>query len=363
MVDGNLLDAIVRERTEELCRHFFPKGKKVGHEWKLGDVSGAPGDSLGIELIGPKAGLWHDRSTGQGGTLVNLIATSRSLTFPQAVEEMGRTLGINLHGDSLPNDSSYYLEARQEQKPKREPLKLDGIHPCTKADLNQIARLRKISVRGLKIADERKLLFTHEHPYQGRCWLITDDARRNAIYRRLDGKRFHFRQSTPDKKEGPKSCCWTDAEANWPIGIMQAADYPAIALCEGAPDFLAAFHLAWAGGVEQLVAPVCMTGASCRIHEDALPLFRGKRVRIFGHADDKCQGQAAVLHWASQLQEVQAEVDCFSFKGLVTADNLPVNDLNDFIGTDERRSGCGIEVTTSPFDFGFERRNVNGLWS
>jgi len=358
MVNSDLLRAFERDRAEELCRRFFPNGKKVSNEWKLADVSGTPGNSLGVQLVGPKAGLWQDRATGDGGSLVNLISANRKLTFVQAVEEIERTFGVNLRvGHSSPNDGSYHHGVNnvcQEQKPKREPLKLGGIEPCTVADLNRIARLRKISVRGLKIATERNLLFAHDDPFQGRCWLITDDARRNAIARRLDGQRFHFRASTPDKKEGPKSRCWPRGEANWPIGIAQASNYPAIALCEGAPDFLAAFYLAWSGGVEHLVASVCMTGASCRIHEDALPLFRGKRVRIFGHADDA--GQNAVQIWANQVLSVQAEVDQFDFVGLFKDDGSEVKDLNDFLTADHERSGCEIGLSTGSFDFGFERR-------
>jgi hypothetical protein len=100
--------------------------------------------------------------------------------------------------------------------------------------------------------------------------------------------------------------------------------------------------------------PVCMTGASCRIHPEALPLFRGKRVRIFGHVD--AAGQSAVQKWADQLQAVQAEVDAFDFSGLRKSDGSSVKDLNDFIEADHKKSGCGIEVTTGAFDFALERK-------
>jgi Toprim-like len=240
-----------------------------------------------------------------------------------------------------------------QTEPRRGHLKLDGIEPCSGNDLWEIAKLRSIPLVGLRIAQQRKLLFAYSDPYQGRCWLISDDARRCANYRRLDGKRFHFREATLDQKEGPKSRCWKGSEANWPIGIAQAGGFPAIALCEGAPDFLAAFALAYAGAVESLVAPVCMTGAACRIHDDALPLFRGKRVRIFGDADEA--GQEAMERWAQQLRGEQAEVDGFFFEGLLKADGSPIKDLNDFLLADHKRSGCPIEVTTGAFDFALER--------
>ncbi len=70
-----------------------------------------------------------------------------------------------------------------------------------------------------------------------------------------------------------------------------------------------------------------MLGASQRIHADALPMFAGKRVRIFGHDDDA--GRGAVERWAAQLSLVGADVDAFRFAGLQQIGGKPVKDLND----------------------------------
>jgi hypothetical protein len=215
-----------------------------------------------------------------------------------------------------------------------EPLKLEGIGPCTADDLMKLALLRAVPLKGLQLACDRRLLFSNEYPHEGDCWIITDDARRNAIARRLDGKPFGGLEPQTVEVRRRKSTCIWGSEANWPIGIAQANGFPAISLHEGGPDLLSAFLLIWAGAVEELVAPVCMTGASCRIHEDALPLFRGKRVRIFGHADEA--GQEAVKRWAEQLRLVQADVDAFDFDGLVRVDGSPVKDLNDFLLADHK---------------------------
>jgi hypothetical protein len=102
MIDTDRLRESQRTRTEGLCRHYFPLGKKNGGEWKIGDITGAPGDSLGIQLTGPKAGLWHDRATGQGGDFIELLRANRNLTFQEAVEEVERALGVSLRMDSLP---------------------------------------------------------------------------------------------------------------------------------------------------------------------------------------------------------------------------------------------------------------------
>src|ERR1700739_3105559 len=96
MVKLDLLRDLVRSRAEELCGHFFPHGKKVGNEWKIGDILGAPGDSLGIQLTGQKAGLYHDRATGEGGDFIKLLRENRNIPFTQAVAEIERAFGMSL---------------------------------------------------------------------------------------------------------------------------------------------------------------------------------------------------------------------------------------------------------------------------
>jgi hypothetical protein len=298
---------------------------------------------------------WIDHATAERGDAIDFLAKIKGISNASAFIEL---LSMADGAAQQPASTMHRSEAKPEPRPGP---KLEGIEPCSPDDLWQIAKLRSIPLGGLRLAHERKLLFAFSHPCQGRCWLVTDDVRRNAISRRLDGKPFVDQDPNTGETSEKKSKCWKGSEANWPIGIAQASGFPAIALCEGMPDFLAAFWLAYAGAVESLVAPVCMTGSSCNIHADALPQFRGKRVRIFGHADET--GQGAVRRWAKQLQSVEAEVDGFFFEDkannlqLVKADGSPVKDLNDFLLADHKASNCGIEVTTGAFDFALERSN------
>ena len=194
----------------------------------------------------------------------------------------------------------------------------------TADDFKQLASLRQISREGLEWASERGLLWfavLKDCP----AWIVTDTARVNAQARRMDGQEWEH--------VGAKAWTLPGAWASWPVGIMEAQPFPAIALCEGGADFLAAHYLAlWEQATHHAkrdvqCAPVAMLGASQRIHADALPMFTGKRVRIFGHDDEA--GRAAVERWAAQLASVGANVDAFSFAGLVQVDGKPVNDLND----------------------------------
>ena len=58
-----------------------------------------------------------------------------------------------------------------------------------------------------------------------------------------------------------------------------------------------------------------------------MPLFAGKRVRIYPHADEP--GQKAARQWGDQLRAAGAEVDAFDLSGLRKADGNAVKDLND----------------------------------
>ena len=66
-----------------------------GSEWKIANISGAPGNSLGIQLAGPKVGLWYDHTTGYGGNFVNRLMANHNRSFLEAVSEIERCLGIS----------------------------------------------------------------------------------------------------------------------------------------------------------------------------------------------------------------------------------------------------------------------------
>lgn len=89
-------------RMEELVRQLLPGGKRVGHEWKAGDISGGPGDSLTVELEGEKAGLWCDQAADQGGDLIDLIAANQMLSIGKAIGWLRNYLGIKSDPDDRP---------------------------------------------------------------------------------------------------------------------------------------------------------------------------------------------------------------------------------------------------------------------
>jgi hypothetical protein len=99
------VNRLIHEHPEDLCRHFFPRGHRVGHEWVIGNLAGEPGDSLKIELEGPKAGLFIDFATNQSGTLIDAISAGRGLPKATVAELIGQALGIGVNGS---NPASQY---------------------------------------------------------------------------------------------------------------------------------------------------------------------------------------------------------------------------------------------------------------
>lgn len=202
--------------------------------------------------------------------------------------------------------------------------RIPPLRPLTVGEMAGVARLRSWPLfAGLQLLANRGLLFFGEVWDGGRdwpAWIITDSSRRNAQARRMDGKPW-------DGIGGKKAKSLPGTDPSWPIGVPEIGARPVVVLCEGQPDFCAAFLVAWAEEIgPDMIAPVCITGAGNRIHPDALPAFRGKHVRIAMHND--AEGRSAAERWAAQLHEAGANtVDAFDFDGLATTEGRPVEDL------------------------------------
>ena len=66
-------------RIPSVLRYLLPNGVARNHVFYIGDVDGTKGESLKIELKGPKAGLWNDFATEEGGDIIAcLLYTSPS---------------------------------------------------------------------------------------------------------------------------------------------------------------------------------------------------------------------------------------------------------------------------------------------
>ena len=91
------ISADLAARIESLAEQLYPAGKRDGLEWRVGSVSGEPGDSLAIHIgDGSKRGTWKDfSSVDEGGDPLDLIkARFGYATTGEAVRWAKDWLGI-----------------------------------------------------------------------------------------------------------------------------------------------------------------------------------------------------------------------------------------------------------------------------
>jgi hypothetical protein len=75
--------------SETLVPQWLPGGRRRGHEWVCGDLSGGEGASLSVNLL---SGRWADFATSdRGGDLVDLYAAIHELTLLEAYRELDGT--------------------------------------------------------------------------------------------------------------------------------------------------------------------------------------------------------------------------------------------------------------------------------
>jgi len=51
--------------------HLFPLGRTINPHFVIGNVQGDAGESLKVELMGHKIGMWHDFASGEGGDILS----------------------------------------------------------------------------------------------------------------------------------------------------------------------------------------------------------------------------------------------------------------------------------------------------
>jgi hypothetical protein len=225
------------------------------------------------------------------------------------------------------------VSTEPEAEPERPLPDRTGFGPGTADQIAQLAALRPYHREGLDWANERGVLvFAAWREFT--CHGLTDASGRVLELRRMDGEPFPAVLGTALRER--KSHAVKGSQKAWPLGILEARDFPAIALVEGLPDFLTAHAVAlWEQAShhdarDARCAPVAMLSASPKIHAEALPHFRGKRVRIFAHAERA--GLVGADRWQAQLRGAGAtQVDLFDFSAWRKADGAPVNDLWDFV--------------------------------
>jgi len=82
------------DRIESLCRGLLPKGRVDGKNWTVGDINGAPGQSLKVCLVGESRGLWLDfADEGWRGDALDLVEAVKNLKTIDAMDWARSWLG------------------------------------------------------------------------------------------------------------------------------------------------------------------------------------------------------------------------------------------------------------------------------
>jgi Toprim domain len=105
-------------RIGALAPDLLPGGHREGAEWRAGSLAGEAGASLGIHLIGSKAGVWSDFATGEKGDALDLVRAALDIDMTEAIGWAARWLGIEKGDATVPARS---VSAPKPAEPESEP--------------------------------------------------------------------------------------------------------------------------------------------------------------------------------------------------------------------------------------------------
>lgn len=324
------------QRGEEFIGYLLPNAvadKKTADAMRVGSASGEAGQSMVVNLAGPHSGTWIDWSvSNQSQDFIGLIRENRGLNLHEACEFACDWLGIPAD-DGTARKAPIPTPTPKSRLPP-EPIAANSAETWmalqtrmrhgTIGQLAALSQLRNLcAFAGLELATRAGQLWFADCFDAGSyfpTWIVTDPSRRCGQLRRMDGRPW---ESIGAKA---KTLCAMKGDAGWPVGMADVRDGCEIALVEGGPDLLAAWHFVWWKGRHPGIAPCAMLGASQSIHSAAIPLFAGKSVWIFPHFDQNDAGLIGARKWAKQIEPAKPKsVHLFPFE------RHGVKDLNEFV--------------------------------
>jgi hypothetical protein len=244
---------------------------------------------------------WTDHATGEGGDVIEFIRHAIAGDHREVRQWLMDRLGVS-HIDHGP--------VRPPTRPvaMREPHKAISwpaeIMEGTEATWKAFSRNKGISYPATWTAVRSGILrFTIIDGVK--CYIVTDDARRAAEIRRIDGKSFGTSKAFPlagvDKRWMPGAALLHGAVPETSVLVM-----------EGATDLITAIDLYsryWrkAGG-RLSWQPVALLGAGCKVIDDeCAEWIRGRHVRLVPDADDA--GDRMRDHWTELFRNLGCPVD------------------------------------------------------
>ncbi len=271
-----------------------------------------------------KADVLFDWSTGEHFDAIDLYAAAKNISNGEAIRELAERL--NVAGRTPERAKAQPVRASKPPTPEEPaaPVAFDESQP-TDDDFAAILAARswpEDALSGLLLAHDLGVL-RFGNICGCPCWIVTDESRRIAEARRLDGKPFSAVGTLGERK----AHTIRGSVKSWPVGLRlrivpERLRELAVVLVEGGPDLMAAYAvLARLPVRARDVHPVAMLGTSATITPDALGTHGCRPVVILAHGDDP--GREAGRRWGKQLSGAGCRV---------TARNLPDGkDLSDLL--------------------------------
>lgn len=92
-------------RADAYARLLLPNGKLSAGNWCVGSINGEKGESLRVQLTGPKAGVWSDFAAGDKGDLLNLTSAVKAIKLGEAIKFAKDWLGVRDPENIVPQKS------------------------------------------------------------------------------------------------------------------------------------------------------------------------------------------------------------------------------------------------------------------
>lgn len=89
------ISAALAGHADLLVRELLPNGSNQSGYWRVGNLDGAKGSSLAIQVVGSKQGLWIDHATGEKGDALDLVKGVLNCTTRDAIEWSEKLLARN----------------------------------------------------------------------------------------------------------------------------------------------------------------------------------------------------------------------------------------------------------------------------
>lgn len=95
-MDGQQVKEALASRAEAVCQELLPGGKVRNGQYHIGSLRGEPGESLVVNCVGAKVGVWKDFASGEpgGNNLLDLWMRVREQTFLDALKQAKGWLGV-----------------------------------------------------------------------------------------------------------------------------------------------------------------------------------------------------------------------------------------------------------------------------